>query len=204
MQHTQNYNFDLPEANDDLETATRTALDDNFTDLDTLLKDIEDDIDDIQDDISDLDAKTGDDIPFESGSADSISDKITILSNNVDDLSVDYIVEQGTSGIWTYEKWASGKAKCWGSFDYTTPSWSAWGSGYFTGNTPSKPYPFTFTRIDNVIPSINETPHVDTSIGIAGGQGTLSTSPTYYLIRPVSLAGTSTIPIGIYVVGRWK
>lgn len=81
MQYTPNYNFDLPEENDEMETATRTALDDNFTDLDTLLKDIEDDIDDIQDDISGLNDKTGDDIPFESGSGDSISDKITILSN---------------------------------------------------------------------------------------------------------------------------
>ena len=29
-------------------------------------------------------------------------------------LGVDWIVEQGTSGIWTYEKWNSGKAVCWG------------------------------------------------------------------------------------------
>lgn len=27
---------------------------------------------------------------------------------------VDFPIEQGTNGIWTYEKWASGKAKCWG------------------------------------------------------------------------------------------
>ena len=26
----------------------------------------------------------------------------------------DYIVEQGTSGIWTYRKWSSGVAECWG------------------------------------------------------------------------------------------
>lgn len=26
----------------------------------------------------------------------------------------DYIVETGTNGIWTYEKWSSGKVKCWG------------------------------------------------------------------------------------------
>ena len=26
----------------------------------------------------------------------------------------DYIVEQGTSGIWTYRKWNSGVAECWG------------------------------------------------------------------------------------------
>ena len=30
-------------------------------------------------------------------------------------LIADYIVEQGTSGIWTYEKWNSGKAVCWGT-----------------------------------------------------------------------------------------
>lgn len=28
---------------------------------------------------------------------------------------VDYVVEQGTSGIWTYRKWASGIAECWSS-----------------------------------------------------------------------------------------
>lgn len=30
-------------------------------------------------------------------------------------LIADYVVEQGTSGIWTYEKWNSGKAVCWGT-----------------------------------------------------------------------------------------
>ena len=29
------------------------------------------------------------------------------------DLAADYIVSQGTSGIWTYRKWASGVAECW-------------------------------------------------------------------------------------------
>lgn len=29
------------------------------------------------------------------------------------DLAADYIVEQGTSGIWAYRKWASGVAECW-------------------------------------------------------------------------------------------
>ena len=28
----------------------------------------------------------------------------------------DYIVEEGTSGIWTYRKWNSGVAECWGRF----------------------------------------------------------------------------------------
>ncbi len=33
---------------------------------------------------------------------------------------VDYIVEQGESGIWHYEKWLSGKAKCWCTTEATT------------------------------------------------------------------------------------
>ena len=31
-----------------------------------------------------------------------------------DNQMVDFIIARGTSGIWTYEKWASGKAVCWG------------------------------------------------------------------------------------------
>ena len=37
-------------------------------------------------------------------------------------LSVDYIVEQGTSGIWTYRKWNSGIAECWGKKTYSSLS----------------------------------------------------------------------------------
>jgi hypothetical protein len=36
---------------------------------------------------------------------------VYIGGNNVDD----FVIETGTSGIWTYEKWASGKAVCWGT-----------------------------------------------------------------------------------------
>ena len=28
----------------------------------------------------------------------------------------DYVIEQGTSGIWTYRKWNSGIAECWGMY----------------------------------------------------------------------------------------
>ena len=36
-------------------------------------------------------------------------------------VKVDYVVEEGTSGIWTYRKWNSGIAECWGE----------WASGSF-------------------------------------------------------------------------
>lgn len=36
----------------------------------------------------------------------------------------DYIVEHGTSGKWTYEKWASGKAVCWCTTDAISVNYS--------------------------------------------------------------------------------
>ena len=36
--------------------------------------------------------------------------------------AVDYIVEQGVSGIWTYRKWNSGIAECWGTNNYACES----------------------------------------------------------------------------------
>lgn len=61
-----------------------------------------------------------------------------------DNKIVDFIVEQGESGIWTYRKWASGIAECWGRLtSITTPPWS---------NTQAMAYvllPFAF--VDNPI-----------------------------------------------------
>lgn len=38
------------------------------------------------------------------------------------DNNVDFVVETGTSGIWTYRKWNSGIAECWGKIGLTQTS----------------------------------------------------------------------------------
>ena len=45
-------------------------------------------------------------------------------------LIADYVIETGTSGIWTYRKWNSGIAECWGTYTKTGPITSAWGNLY--------------------------------------------------------------------------
>lgn len=45
-------------------------------------------------------------------------------------LIADYVVETGTDGIWTYEKWQSGKAVCWGNSAQTVDVNTAWGHLY--------------------------------------------------------------------------
>ena len=48
------------------------------------------------------------------------------LSANVAD--ADYVTEEGTSGVWKYRKWNSGKIEAWGTIDFASASWSTWAS----------------------------------------------------------------------------
>lgn len=56
--------------------------------------------------------------------------------------SASYIVEQGTSGIWTYRKWSDGIAECWCSTNTSVPSGWSPGSGIILT------LPFTFKTVD--------------------------------------------------------
>lgn len=60
----------------------------------------------------------------------------------------DYVVEQGTSGIWTYEKWASGKVKMTGknTIILTSSGWSTSGNAYYN-IIPSIDFPFTLQTV---------------------------------------------------------
>lgn len=62
------------------------------------------------------------------------------VAEAVNKLSADYIVEQGKSGIWTYRKWASGLAECWGRTEIRKKS--ELDSNYCQANVT---FPFTFT-----------------------------------------------------------
>jgi hypothetical protein len=56
---------------------------------------------------------------------------------------VDFIIARGTSGIWTYEKWASGKAECWAKFSYTVEDLGDTKKDI----TVNLSFPFTFTNL---------------------------------------------------------
>lgn len=44
------------------------------------------------------------------------NDLKAVLDEVLPSTAVDYVVEQGTSGMWTYRKWNSGIAECWGKY----------------------------------------------------------------------------------------
>lgn len=111
----------------------------------------------------------------------------------------DAVTEQGTSGIWTYRKWSSGIAECWGikaaaSYAIT----GTWGQGKYAST--SQTYPSGLFVAAPVI-TINK---------YGGGSGLIwasvnsnTTSQVNFYVCDTS-SQTVTCQFSLYAVGRWK
>ena len=55
---------------------------------------------------------------------------------------VDYVIEQGTSGIWTYKKWNSGTCEIWGRWEETLTNYATW-NNMNSYSSSMKQLPFT-------------------------------------------------------------
>ena len=118
---------------------------------------------------------------------------------------VDYVVEQGTDGNWTYSKWHSGRFDAW----YVYNGAPTGGSHYATVGTL---YGY---RVENIqFPSactpINTNYHVSATWTVAPGfamsAGTVSTQTTtkFTVYCLASQNNKTTVIVNIYVTGRWK
>lgn len=105
--------------------------------------------------------------------------------------SVDFIVDFGTSGIWSWRKWSSGRAECWGSvtLNPTEDGTTSAGASYSTINYLDLPFP-----MNNMI-----------TTGTAQNLCTIS-NPTssgsqvsFRLIRPGTM--TPDVAVKLYVFG---
>lgn len=117
----------------------------------------------------------------------------------------DYIVEQGTSGIWTYRKWNSGVAECWGSLSVKTAIKTAWTTGMFISSAfpeNTTDFPLDFTEVPSVVASANAAYSVFLMDG--GVPHTRTTLGNYQFARPLSLKDELNYSVSINVKGRWK
>ena len=116
-------------------------------------------------------------------------------------LEVDYIVAEGTSGIWTYRKWSSGVAECWASpwidAGDITQTWGGW---YFHTAKSIDSYPFTFKSAPSILAFKDNGAE---GLLIAAGSGTTASPPSVYLVRPNSYSGAE-YRAHILAIGRWK
>lgn len=119
----------------------------------------------------------------------------------------DYVVEYGTDGIWTWEKWASGKAVCYGR----TGSMKVWFGRDWYGKC-------MYATIDVTLPQINDVSlfsSYDTivpNIITVSGYGIHSNSVSmiedntlkWYSAHHSSDAEDINVQYAIELKGRWK
>lgn len=112
----------------------------------------------------------------------------------------DFIVDQGTDGMWVYRKWNSGIAECWGRSTVSgafTSSVFGSATAYYSNNVLT--FPFTFTES----PIVTVGAH-DTGTGLCSGEvdGISTTGVTVRVVGGTSAWNTATIDV--HVIGKWK
>lgn len=115
---------------------------------------------------------------------------------------VDFVVEQGTSGIWEYRKWYSGKVECWGRSRASVSISTKWESIYY-GTVEAVAFPVgLFTEV----PMCQVTPEFGGKLQVAwwavGGKSTNESAPSIIFCRP--LAEEASFDILYYAIGNWK
>lgn len=131
---------------------------------------------------------------------EAIAGAVVDNARNIADLmSGDYIVESGTKGIWTYEKWASGKAVCWGMTDHTDLTETT----VFTNNYYYKTvdFPFEFVKLPYISVVYSATgPANDYGFQTIGTLGLTTTKCQVCS----TLSNYSNCYFNIEVKGEWK
>lgn len=121
-------------------------------------------------------------------------------------LIADYVMETGTDGIWTYRKWNSGVAECWGSKTVTPTSTYTWGSLYEVRPVVQENFP---SRLFKEIEYFNAAA-TSANMAFSGVEQyqavTTTKTPQLVALRPssITLSSTSRIKYTIYAKGRWK
>lgn len=115
----------------------------------------------------------------------------------------DYIVEQGTDGIWTYRKWNSGIAECWGYTSTASLTWTVYANTspytlYFS-NSWNFSLPFAFTDTSYVINANCLVPGSNYGWVARGSKAT-----TGFTLNIVRNGNTGTCYMDVTVKGRWK
>lgn len=133
------------------------------------------------------------------------ADCLTVYWNNLKvggSTVADFPVEVGSDNTWTWRKWRSGLAECWGTITGVSDLPTAWGGVYATGVRLYAQYPFTFAAV----PHVQVTPVYNGSrnywLCTCDSGGSVTQTPSYQLIR--GDAYTIKYRLDFYCTGRWK
>ena len=127
------------------------------------------------------------------------------LENVLAELRVDYIVEEGATTVdnteWTWEKWNSGKAVCYGVSTQSIAIGQIWNSPWCYGDGVAITYPFEFVEP----PICDMQKHTYTALSIleVGANGTTKKTKKPRLLCSASRAAEE-FNISFYATGKWK
>lgn len=123
------------------------------------------------------------------------------MQQAINPLCVDYIVEQGTSDIWTWEKWNSGTVKMWCKTSTTNTN------EYIARATISYPTGITLVEEGCAFVTIRSGfQNLGFGLDINAKAIAMDTKATIYVHK---LSGgltedNSNIPVSLFVTGKWK
>ena len=117
---------------------------------------------------------------------------------------VDYVVSYGIDGIWTYRKWHSGVAECWGTLEVATTIQNTFENKvlYFNNKEITcVDYPITFEKIPCETASVQSASNI---VWLAGKtKNTKNKTGEYVLISPYHY-DNAKYKITMHVIGFWK
>lgn len=114
----------------------------------------------------------------------------------------DYIVGQGTSGIWTYRKWNSGIAEAWGETTVTVTTQTQYGGGFYNGSVLEQVLPSgLFKATPQVIMSVFQTSDAQLYYPTVS---VTRADALYYCIVCTKSNASANIGVSFRLTGRWK
>ena len=114
----------------------------------------------------------------------------------------DYVVEIGKSGIWTYRKWNSGIAECWGIYSASGVNLTAnHYSGFYYSASISVSLPFAFAAAPVGIYSGGCTDYI--TFVTPTGQPT-TTQARFWIACLDAGAKNCSVSVGMMIRGKWK
>ena len=110
----------------------------------------------------------------------------------------DWVVEDGSAGMWEYQKWAGGKAVAWGTVDVVFESPLTY-QGLTFVDGPSVSFPFSFAGR----PKVQATACADRGLYYVTPTGVTPSSTGFYLRGTCDYASV-TVHVDLELRGRWK
>lgn len=117
---------------------------------------------------------------------------------------VDFVIDEGTSGGWSYRKWNNGTYECWAIFTHQTAVSNGWGNAFISGSAQGgETYPIKFVSTPNLQYGVTASTADGAWLMLGTHSAPLTNLPTMHVVRGASTSAKAFY-FHWYVRGKWK